>query len=54
MSKLTESVMQVALRVMKYLNQTCDKVLQLGGEGKDKLVITAYTDANWASDPNTD
>ena len=53
MSKLTESVMQAALWVMKYLNQTCDKVLQLGGEGKDKLVITAYTDANWASDPIT-
>ncbi|CCF52174.1 hypothetical protein NDA10_006772 [Ustilago hordei] len=53
MSKLTESVMQAALWVMKYLNQTCNEVLWLGGKGKDKLVIAAYTDTNWASDPNT-
>ncbi|SAM67509.1 uncharacterized protein UBRO_20239 [Ustilago bromivora] len=53
-SKLTKEAMQVALQVVKYLNQTQDEVLRLGGGNGDKPVIFTYTDLNWASDPNTD
>ena len=54
MSKPTEEAMQVALQIVKYLNQTQDKVLRLGGRNEDEPAIVAYMDSNWASDPNTD
>ncbi|SPC61214.1 uncharacterized protein UHOD_11257 [Ustilago sp. UG-2017b] len=54
MSKPTKEAMQVALRIVKYLNQTQDEVLRLGGRNKDEPAIVAYTNSNWASDPNTD
>ncbi|SOV04242.1 uncharacterized protein UDID_20991 [Ustilago sp. UG-2017a] len=53
MSKPTEA-MQVALQIVKYLNQTQDKVLRLGGRNEDEPAIVAYTDSNWASDPSMD
>ncbi|SPC66580.1 uncharacterized protein UHOD_12349 [Ustilago sp. UG-2017b] len=46
--------MQVALCGVKYLNQTQDEILQIGGEDMDGSTIKAYTDAHWASDANTD
>lgn len=52
--KPTKEAMQVALQVVKYLNQTQDEVLRLGGGNGDKPVIFTYMDLNWASDPNTD
>ncbi|SAM79903.1 uncharacterized protein UBRO_20991 [Ustilago bromivora] len=54
MSKPTKEAMQAALRIVKYLNQTQDKVLRLGRRNKDEPAIVTYTDSNWASDPNTD
>ncbi|KAJ1601495.1 hypothetical protein NDA14_003229 [Ustilago hordei] len=53
MSKPTKRAMQVALQVVKYLNQTQDEVLRLGSKNEDKPPITAYMDSNWASNPNT-
>ncbi|CCF48170.1 hypothetical protein NDA11_004564 [Ustilago hordei] len=46
--------MQAALKVVKYLNQTKDEVLSLGNSKANVSPIVTYTDANWASDPNTD
>ncbi|KAJ1020395.1 hypothetical protein NDA13_005714 [Ustilago tritici] len=43
MSKPTKEAMQAALQVVKYLNQTQDEVLRLGGGKGDKPVIVAYT-----------
>ncbi|SAM75663.1 uncharacterized protein UBRO_20027 [Ustilago bromivora] len=54
MSKPTEEALQVALRVVKYLNQTQDEVLRLSGRNEDEPAIVAYMDSNWASDLNTD
>ena len=53
MSRPTTEAMQAALCVVKYLNQTQDKVLQLGNQANNGNVIEAYTNAIWASDPNT-
>ncbi|SOV07564.1 uncharacterized protein UDID_19217 [Ustilago sp. UG-2017a] len=50
----TKQAMQVVLCGVKYLNQTQDGILQIGGEDMDGSTIKAYTDANWASDANTD
>ncbi|SAM79802.1 uncharacterized protein UBRO_21061 [Ustilago bromivora] len=50
----TKEAMQVALHIVKYLNQTQNEVLQIGGEDTNRSVIETYTDANWASDPKTD
>jgi len=54
MSKPTNETMQAALRVVKYLHQTKDEVLQLGGNHEGATPIVTYTDANWASDPSVD
>ncbi|CCF53711.1 hypothetical protein NDA14_007471 [Ustilago hordei] len=54
MSKLTKEAMQAALHVIKYLNQTQNKVLQIGDQQLDGNIIETYTNANWASDPNMD
>lgn len=40
--------------MVKYLHQTKDEVLRLGGQDTDATAIATYTDANWASDPNTE
>lgn len=53
MSKPTQPAMEAALKVVKYLNQTKDEVLRLGGLNPKAPAIATYTDANWASDPNT-
>ncbi|SPC66727.1 uncharacterized protein UHOD_11507 [Ustilago sp. UG-2017b] len=54
MSRPTKEAMQAALHIVKYLNQTQNEVLQIGGEDTNRSVIETYTDANWASDPKTD
>ena len=54
MSRPTEAMMQAALQVIMYLNQTQDKVLRLGGRDGTKPAIITYTDSNWASNLNTD
>lgn len=54
MSRPTEAVMQAALWVIMYLNQMQDEVLRLGGRDGTEPAIIAYTDSNWASNPNTD
>jgi hypothetical protein len=53
MSKPTEPAMEAALKVVKYLHQTKDEVLRLGGQDPNATAIATYTDANWASDANT-
>ena len=52
MSQLTEEAMQAVLCVVRYLNQTQDDVLHIGGTNTNESVIETYTDVNWASDPN--
>ncbi|SAM61279.1 uncharacterized protein UBRO_20411 [Ustilago bromivora] len=54
MSHPTEQAMQAVLRIVRYLNQTKDEVLRIGGQDMSGNVVKAYTDANWASDPNMD
>ncbi|SAM86010.1 uncharacterized protein UBRO_21019 [Ustilago bromivora] len=55
-SRPSPDTMQVALKVIKYLNQTKDEVFSLGNEKANTPPppIVTYTDANWASNPNTD
>lgn len=52
MSTPIEGAWSAAIHVLKYLNQTSEYCLCLGGRPskEDKAIIT-YTDANWASDP---
>ncbi|SOV02711.1 uncharacterized protein UDID_18007 [Ustilago sp. UG-2017a] len=53
MSELIDSAWSAAIHLLKYLNQTSDYRLNLGGAHRshaDQPVVT-YTDANWASDP---
>jgi hypothetical protein len=45
--------MQVALKVLGYLEQTADNVLRLGFSKGDNQPLVSYTDANWASNPGT-
>ncbi|KAJ1041058.1 hypothetical protein NDA10_006522 [Ustilago hordei] len=54
MSTPTKEAMQMALCVVKYLNQMQNEVLWIGSQHLTKSPIKTYTDANWASDPNTD
>jgi hypothetical protein len=54
LSRPSPEAMDAALKVVKYLNQTKDEVLRLGGHMPNADPIVTYTDANWASDPNTD
>ncbi|CCF53180.1 hypothetical protein NDA11_005411 [Ustilago hordei] len=54
MSNPTTKVMQVVLHIVKYLNQTKDEVLCIGGKEVSETTIETYTDTNWASNPNTD
>ncbi|KAJ1025248.1 hypothetical protein NDA13_004066 [Ustilago tritici] len=54
MSRSTQEAMQAALHIVKYLNQTRDDILQIGGPETNENAIKAYTDASWALDPNTD
>ncbi|SYW81522.1 uncharacterized protein UHO2_00046 [Ustilago hordei] len=44
---------KAAIHMVKYLNQTNEYQLHLGGETNKHLdtLVTTYTDANWASDP---
>ncbi|KAJ1591234.1 hypothetical protein NDA11_007419 [Ustilago hordei] len=44
----------VALCIIKYLNQTQDNVLHIGGMDVTGNAIETYMDANWALDPNAD
>ncbi|KAJ1572182.1 hypothetical protein NDA15_006802 [Ustilago hordei] len=53
-SRPSPEAMQAALKIVKYLNQTKDEILTLGNDKADTPPIVTYTDANWASDPNTD
>ncbi|SAM63031.1 uncharacterized protein UBRO_20158 [Ustilago bromivora] len=53
MTSPTNSTWKVVIHTVKYLNQTCEYQLHLGGKSNkhvDHPVVT-YTDANWASDP---
>ncbi|SOV04878.1 uncharacterized protein UDID_17223 [Ustilago sp. UG-2017a] len=53
MSEPIDSAWSAAIHLLKYLNQTSDYRLNLGGAHRshtDQPVVT-YTDANWASDP---
>ncbi|SPC62237.1 uncharacterized protein UHOD_12379 [Ustilago sp. UG-2017b] len=53
MSIPIDSAWKAAIHVVKYLNQTNEYQLHLGGETKEHsdTPVTTYTDANWASDP---
>ena len=53
MSEPIDSAWSAAIHLLKYLNQTSDYRLNLGGAHRshaDQPVVT-YTNANWASDP---
>ena len=53
MSEPIDSAWSAAIHLLKYLNQTSEYRLSLGGAHRshaDQPVVT-YTDANWASDP---
>ncbi|SPC61968.1 uncharacterized protein UHOD_12134 [Ustilago sp. UG-2017b] len=53
MSEPIDSAWSAAIHLLKYLNQTSDYHLNLGGTHRshvDQPVVT-YTDASWASDP---
>ncbi|SYW74524.1 uncharacterized protein UHO2_01390 [Ustilago hordei] len=53
MSIPIDSAWKAAVHVVKYLNQTNEYQLHLGGETNEHsgTPVTTYTDANWASDP---
>ncbi|SOV09258.1 uncharacterized protein UDID_18539 [Ustilago sp. UG-2017a] len=53
MSIPIDSAWKAAIHVVKYLNQTNEYQLHLGGETNkhSDTPVTTYTDANWASDP---
>ncbi|SYW82912.1 uncharacterized protein UHO2_04846 [Ustilago hordei] len=53
MSIPIDSAWKAAIHVVKYLNQTNEYQLHLGGETNEHsdTLVTTYTDANWASDP---
>ncbi|SPC65166.1 uncharacterized protein UHOD_11028 [Ustilago sp. UG-2017b] len=53
MSEPIDSAWKAAIHLLKYLNQTSDYRLNLGGVHRNHAgqPIVTYTDANWASDP---
>ncbi|SOV06061.1 uncharacterized protein UDID_19260 [Ustilago sp. UG-2017a] len=53
MSIPINSAWKAAIHVVKYLNQTNEYQLHLGGETNEHsdTPVTTYTDANWASNP---
>ncbi|KAJ1578409.1 hypothetical protein NDA11_005594 [Ustilago hordei] len=53
MSIPIDSAWKAAVHVVKYLNQTNEYQLHLGGETNEHsgTPVTTYTDTNWASDP---
>ncbi|SOV04531.1 uncharacterized protein UDID_17116 [Ustilago sp. UG-2017a] len=53
MSIPIDSAWKAAIHVVKYLNQTNEYQLHLGGETNEHsdTPVTTYTDTNWASDP---
>lgn len=52
MSTPNEGAWNVVIHILKYINQTSDYRLCLGGRlNKEDQAIVTYTNANWASDP---
>lgn len=51
MSQPTPSAMNAAIRVVKYLNNSADVALNY--QPSDTIDLVGFTDANWASDPNS-
>ena len=53
MSESIDSTWQAVIHLLKYLNQTSEYHLELGGKHKKHVrqPVVTYTDANWASDP---
>ncbi|SOV04438.1 uncharacterized protein UDID_17088 [Ustilago sp. UG-2017a] len=53
MSEPIDSAWQAVIHLLKYLNQTSEYCLELGGKHKKHVrqPVVTYTDANWASDP---
>ncbi|SOV05631.1 uncharacterized protein UDID_18477 [Ustilago sp. UG-2017a] len=53
MSEPIDSTWQAAIHLLKYLNQTSEYRLELGGMHRKhaKQPVVTYTDANWALDP---